>query len=76
MGNGQNVYLTSTIVDPIDHAPVAQAVAQSPGELGRQPIDVIVAARVVLKLPKTSRQFTGKGRIGREKKARASERED
>lgn len=63
MGDDQDVDLTGTIVNPIDQAPVAHPVAQTPGESAGETLHVVVMTRVVLKLPETARQLAGKGRI-------------
>ena len=64
VGDDQDVNLPGGVCDAIDHAPVADAVAQAAGRGAGEAFDVVVAARVALELREAARELAGQGRVG------------
>jgi len=46
VGDAGNKYTVQFVVDAVDHAPIAHPIPPIPGEVARQPLDVVVTPRV------------------------------
>lgn len=55
--------LPRAIIDPIDHAPIADSVSQSTSEFAGESLDVVVTQRILFQLCETPRELACQGSV-------------